>query len=451
MSALPLQANARRPERPNESPSPTLKVGGLAETSFAGLEALRAWSAVAVVTLHACVAYADRPMPGLAWSTLDHSSRPVSVLMWSIEVVIMPIFLVMAGFLAARSFARGGRWHTFRSRLGRLGKPLLLAMIFVLPLDLYAWLLGWVADGVVGAAKLRSLKLDGLIDRHLWGTSHLWFLQYLITYIALLALVWRQEVPAERASVATNRKAASWMLWGTGAVAVVILIVHPEVVWGFQHSFWPVLTKWVYSGAFFVAGVLLWRSDPHLLTSAARSQRRVALGTLCLAAAVALGLWHLDQATVTENAADVQFGGARLLQTAGLPRWTLAILTVAAAWTVTVGLLGTCQRWVGTPSRLTSRLAESSLWIYLLHHPLVGLSHVSFKHAVWQLPVAVKLMGAVAVGVGVPLVVHQLLLGRLRVVASASEADLAEGSGSETRPAILLAAERPEEPLRRAG
>jgi len=429
----------------------SVRSGGTTKVSFPGLDVLRGWSAVGVVVLHACAAYTDRPMPGLAWSTADGASRLVTVLMWSIEVVIMPIFLVMAGFLAARSMARGGRWHTVRSRMRRLGVPFVLAAVLVLPLSLYAWLLGWAADGLIDVVKLRSLKLRGDLDQHLWGTGHLWFLQYLMTYIVLLAALERSLSLDIFALPSRRQMTTYWWLAATAVVAVAVLLFQPEVVWGFQHSFWPVMTKWAYSGAFFFAGVLVWKTDPHLLTAALNGPRQLAWGGLCLAAAVALGIWHLDQGVASVSPSGQQFGEARLFQSAGLPRWTLAILTVAAAWTVTTGLLGSCQRWIRRPNRLTARLAESSLWIYLLHHPLVGLTQVSLKHTAWQMPIAVKLMSVVLIGVSVPLLIHQVWLGRGRQFAWRSSTNADSAGLSPDRSIVLPQADRMEEPFRRAG
>ena len=51
----------------------------------------------ALVALHAGVPYARHPMPGLIWPVSDSRSGVVDAIFWSIEVFIMPLFLVMAG------------------------------------------------------------------------------------------------------------------------------------------------------------------------------------------------------------------------------------------------------------------------------------------------------------------------------------------------------------------
>ncbi len=171
MDVVPLH---RKPERPQQ-------------TNFAGFDAIRALAALGVLLLHACVPYLQHPMRGLAWPVRDSSSAAVDVLFWGIELFIMPVFLVMAGILAWRSLHRHGPGKLVKTRARRLLIPLAFGMLVILPLDLYAWVLGWVGEGLVPAVKLKSLKFDNGIDRDLWGLSHLWFLQYLFLYVAVLS------------------------------------------------------------------------------------------------------------------------------------------------------------------------------------------------------------------------------------------------------------------------
>ena len=65
----------------------------------------------------------------------------------------------------------------------------MLGCVLILPLDLYAWLLGLAADGQIPLRKLHSLKVEGPLADGLWGVSHLWFLQYLWLFCMGAALV----------------------------------------------------------------------------------------------------------------------------------------------------------------------------------------------------------------------------------------------------------------------
>ncbi|TWT94882.1 acyltransferase family protein [Neorhodopirellula pilleata] len=352
-----------------------------------GLDALRAWSAVAVVVLHASVPYARPAMPGLDWSVTDTPSDTISILFWAIEVVIMPIFLVIAGFLAARSMARSGAMATMKSRLRRWGIPLLLATVVLIPAELYIWLLGWLAEGHITPRKMQSLKFDEQQSANLWGLSHLWFLQYIMTYVVLLSLVWNRL-----ASISVAR--LQFRVLPLAVVAgVAMLTVHPEVVWGFQHSFLPVFSKWFYSALFFFGGAIWWRCDPRLEALARQGDRMLAVSGLFWVASVGFGIWFLSQPS-----------------TDLIVRASLALVTVAAASGLTYALIGTSLHHVVRLSPITQRLASASLMIYLVHHPVVGLAHITAKYAAADVPVWLKVGVVSVLGVGVGVGVDHLIV-----------------------------------------
>ena len=165
------------------------------DQKVAGLDAVRAAAAFGVVLLHCCVPYMRPQVPGLVWSVRDTPSWLAGQCFWTIELFIMPLFLVLAGCFAWQTLHRSGPGRLVRTRSRRLLIPLLFGVVVILPLDLYAWLLGWVSEGLIPAQKLRSLKFDSGIDRDLWGLSHLWFIQYLFLYVLALAgtfWVWRR-------------------------------------------------------------------------------------------------------------------------------------------------------------------------------------------------------------------------------------------------------------------
>lgn len=343
-----------------------------AKTRIAGFEYVRALAVLGVVALHACVPYLRNPMPGLTWSVTDRSDALVDSAFWAIEVFIMPLFLALAGYFAWQTLTHRGPNALVKSRAKRLLIPLLFGCLVILPIDLHVWVLGWVAEGLVEPVKLRSLKFDGGIDQNLWGTCHLWFLQYLFLYVALLA-GWRA---AEQKSRLLGRIRASA---GTVAISLLViafatLLVRPNVVWGFQHAFAPVPSKWIYSGVFFFGGALLASVDPQLCRLRSATGRLTASAILLLIAAVTMGRWHLagGEGTVAMS--------------------SLALLTVAAATTTTFGILGLATRYARTVPVAVHYLAAASFWVYLVHHPLVVLVQQDLK---WLLPEASPILKAV--------------------------------------------------------
>lgn len=363
-----------------------------------GPDLVRAVAALLVVYLHACVPYLEHPMPGLVWAVEDDSSRFVSAAFWAIELFIMPLFLLLAGFFAYRSWLSGGTGFIV-SRARRLLLPLLAAAILLLPLDYYVWLTGWVIDGQLAADRLWKLKVPRAQREHLLGLGHLWFLHYVFLYCVVLAVAarYRQLAGGLRhlpAGVLNRPGGAGLTLlviggWGT-------LLVAPEVVFGFQHAFLPVPSKWLYSGTFFFGGVLIARYDPQWQTINRRTPRLIAGGAVLGWSAVVLGQWAIERCDLSSLAFELGIAG----------RAVLAAVTVTAAWSLALGLIGAANRLApklaitaGCRRGILS-LAAASFWIYLVHHPLVALIQIDLKLLFPHMAPALKSLLAAAVAVG---------------------------------------------------
>lgn len=372
-----------------------------------GFDVLRAFAALAVVALHAGVPYLKHPMPGLVWPVEDTGSHVVDAIFWSIEVMIMPLFLMIAGFLMWRSSRRLTPGQLVQSRARRLLAPLAFGIVIVLPIDLYIWTVGLVAQGTVPVVKLKSFAFDPPISDQIWGLSHLWFLLYVFLYVVVAACLIRIAVyrPVYRP---VYRFVQHWitpimrptvLIAILSSVAVAILVAAPEVVWGFQHAILPVPSKWIYSGVFFAAGCLLALHDAELTWASRMTPRILVLSVVLLTTSVILGTWSLGQSP----------SGPRPNTAA---TFLLAVLTVAAASTTTIGLIGASARYVGRVSNPVRYVASASFWIYLIHHPLLGLIHFDIKtHWPAGSPI-VKLCVSFVAATAVSLLLYESLVRR---------------------------------------
>uniref|UniRef100_UPI00356877A9 acyltransferase family protein n=1 Tax=Stieleria sp. TaxID=2795976 RepID=UPI00356877A9 len=140
--------------------------------------------------------------------------------------------------------------------------------------------------------------------------------------------------------------------------------------------FLPVPSKWIYSGVFFAAGYGLAIHDGQLQWVARSSPRLLALGAVLLSTSVLLGTWALEHS----------LGGPTPNHAATL---LMALLTVAAAGTITLGSIGASTRYITHVPRPILYVASASFWIYLVHHPLLGLIHCDIK---WLWPAASPLV-----------------------------------------------------------
>jgi peptidoglycan/LPS O-acetylase OafA/YrhL len=220
-----------------------------------GLDWLRAVAALAVVALHAGIAYTVQPFPGLAWPVHDpQPSVVVDALTWWIDAWIMPLFFIISGFLAAQLFVRLGPAEFLRHRTRRLVGPLAFACVVILPLDLYVWLLGWVVEERIPLKKLRSLKL-GDAGADLWGIAHLWYLEYLLVFcVGAWGLAWGWRRFAEGRGRLWLPAKRSGVLPALAACSAIALWCDPQLVIGFRHAWHPLPANVLYYAPCFAAG-----------------------------------------------------------------------------------------------------------------------------------------------------------------------------------------------------
>ena len=353
-----------------------------------GLDALRGLAALGVVLLHCCVPYMQPVVPGLAWSVFDHPHWLASQCFWFIEIFIMPVFLVLAGYFAWLSLKRGDIKRLVRSRARRLLVPLGFGVMVILPADLYIWLTGWVADGQIALRKMQSLKFTDGVDQDLWGLSHLWFLEYLFLYVLVLGIVFAicRRLPQIGRVFRSPLTCCSILF----IAASCVLVVCPEVVWGFQHRFYPVPSKWFYSGAFFALGVSLASFDTEMRWLAKTFLRHSGYGVAMVIPAMLLGQWHLR-------------GGDH-----DLASMMLALTTTASASLITVALLGAAASVRKPLSPSWRYLAAASFWIYLVHHPILGLMQIDMKWLFPELSSLIKVVIGFAGSVTLSLVTYEV-------------------------------------------
>jgi len=405
-----------------------------------GLNALRAAGMFGVVVLHAGVPYTVAPMPGLAWPVGHHRTSPwIDGLFWAIEGSIMPLFFTISGYCAAQGLAKLGPRAYVGRRIRRILFPFVAAAIILLPLEFYIWLLGWVVEGRLPLHKLRSLKL-GPLYRDLWGFSHLWYLEYLILlslgYAAWRA--WRSRLEQAKLRLRSRRsfKAAvaspptlaaqrvplhtratgekgiprqrlervrqPWLaasvvrLWqgnlslaflATATASTAVLWWSPETVAGFQHGFLPFPAKFAFSAVFFLYGIGLDGRRPSAWI----------WGEVWAGASLALFalVWPAIHVQVTAGLS----GWPRL--GFGLAAGLFSTAAVTACWMLFVG-----RKSLDTPA--AAYLAGASFWVYLVHHPLMGLCQIAFSLTSW--PAELQFLADLAITLIVTLASYEVLV-----------------------------------------
>lgn len=343
-----------------------------------GWDHIRGLAAVAVVLLHGAYAYSYEPLAGLLWVVpLDEPHVAADLVFWAIEGFVMPLFFIMSGFFLAQSFMGRPARQVFRGRSRRLLIPLIAVGFPILIIDLWVWGLGLVSMGMLTMDQYVRARYPYEIRMDLFGPAHLWYLQYLwvmcglVTLGALVYGRWRAK-RAEQLGVAEVGhplarpvgRVDGWTLGGLGVLGglvVLILACEPAVVVGFQHNWLPAPEKFLHGFCFLLVGMLLYRSQGLMET--------LGRGTPWLLAGAAGVLWYLwPQFHATLRTGD----GTAFDFSLGFWMTVYAFLACGAA-------IGAGQRWLARPNRVLGELAAASFWVYVAHHPILGLVQLGMR------------------------------------------------------------------------
>ncbi len=326
-------------------------------------------------------------------------NRAVDAGVWFLHTWHMPLFFAISGFLAASALRRSTAAGHLRSRLRRLGVPLVIGMLTVVPLANFL---------VIEAAAIwpRHQKIPAkreLTFGHVFNLTpqHLWFIAYLLV-ISLLAIgVWLaiQRQPKVGATINRGFRALMRSWWGVPALASVsalILITKSGWVAGgtMSDSLVPVPTLLAYFSFFFLFGWLLSGQDGLQEVLKRGAWLRLAVGLLI---AIPAFFSFYDNTAFTGNV-----GTAGILAENGQLR-PLGLFAVGlVCWLMLFAVWGLLARYVHRESRALRYLADASFWVYLVHIPfLVAIqSSLAATHLEVVLRYTLSVTGALALAVG---------------------------------------------------
>lgn len=233
------------------------------------------------------------------------------------------------------------------------------------------------------------------------------------------------------------------------AVSCVALWWEPQILIGFRHGWLPFPANLMFYGPWFALGWLvhmqfhngasLTIDNPQLL-KLRHTRRPTPFGTLCeWRIAAAIGLFAVLLPLIHQHIAE---------GTTGRERIVLVGLFVLHAWLMVTGLFGVSLRWLNRrPPNAVRHVAEASFWIYLFHHPVVGLTHVTLS------PLAISTVAKFGVtmvsGLVLPLLTYQAFVRRTRLGALLTGQPLA-GDRRARGADVLPLPEPSAEPLRKS-
>ncbi|MGK2956757.1 MAG: acyltransferase family protein [Solirubrobacterales bacterium] len=356
------------------------------------IDALRGSVMLLLVPYHGLIFLqnTDQTMPGLDLSVF-----------W-LHLWRMGLFFAVSGFLAALTLGLWGPSRQLTQRLKRIGIPLFVAMLTILPAQklIVFWFYHHNNPGMNKPAFDYTLgNLFGLEPHHLW------FLSYVLAFNLVALAIWLvlRRGPRLTGVIESGfrRLVASPLLVPVLAVLSAVplwLGGYVEAPGRVAASLVPMPSAFVYYGIFFLFGWMLFRSRDLLpaVESNPWTKLAVAVPASLLAYALYAGAFDLPSMLPI---------GLTILTVSGIAVWS----TIFAVWGLFAKFLSGARPWV-------RYLADASYWVYLIHIPILVLIQLSLAES--GLPPLLRLVIATSVSIALSfatyaLVVRYTAIGRL--------------------------------------
>ena len=358
---------------------------------YYGLDALRGSMMLLGIVLHAATFYLAAPPPHVPIQTDPNKSLVMDVIFDLIHAFRMPCFFVLAGFFTALLVEKRGPMGAWRNRLARIGGPLVLGILTLLPIVLLFALDFAVAVQLGKWAVLPELRDIQELQRRSIARGmpqgmplmHLWFLLYLLYFYLLIPfcrMLVRWSLPIE--SRLGRFLASPWSLPVFAAWTAITLWPYPGgqvfgefIMLGFSPA------AFADYGSFFVIGYVYhhYRASTALLVRYVR-----------WCAAMAALLFPLSV-----YASHLEYTHPGVAHFHVLAIVLQALLTWSLIWL----LVGVALRWFDRPTPWALYASQSAYWVYLLHLPVIAVMG-------WLLvPVNVSALAKFAIVAGVTTVV----------------------------------------------
>lgn len=306
----------------------------------------------------------------------------------------MPLFFAVSGFLAAMTLARWGVGRQLKSRLKRIGVPLVVGMVTLVPV------IGLISIGLSHLYQGTSGRNPRpLIWENVFTTQpmHLWFLNYLLimSVLSVAAVLILRRTPKLRRGldrVFSFVMATPFMVPVLGIASGSMLYIGgfwraPAVV---AQSLVPNPEAFAFYTVFFVFGWMLYRNIKLLPKIESGPGWKLFFGTVF---AVFGFLLYANRGQAAEP------GSLRIF---------VLIAGAMATWLTLFGFWGLFARIFATERFWLRYLADASYWIFLIHVPFLGIASISLAQT--DLPMILRLVIAVSFALICSLVTYALFV-----------------------------------------
>lgn len=330
-------------------------VDSLSNGRVHALDNLRACMMWLGIVLHVAVNHLSAPtfMP---FKDRDVSAVADMTLIF-IHTFRMPVFFVLAGFLAAMMADTRGCREMVRNRLRRIALPFAVfwPFLFVATIVLVLMFRHMMATGTFGLSMSDAPKADP--TRPPINTMHMWFIYYLFWFCMLAGALCALEkfIPeAIKTGTRTLLEVLARNWWGFALLAMPMALVASGYRAGMLQptgSFIPNLNELVHNGMFFLYGWTLYRLRGDLLAQYARHCWKFAAAGLVFY----MGSGALFQLFLNDPLAIAHI------------EMVTAYVYGSASWLWSMALIGLFVRYLPTQNRALRYLSDSSYWVFMMH------------------------------------------------------------------------------------
>lgn len=312
------------------------------------LDNLRSFALLLGLIFHASIVYSD---------TVGYAIKsPITSIVFDhfcyfIHSFRMPLFFFLSGYFSELVWNRKG-WKSYLvSRTNRLVLPFLVGIVFFAPIQYYVMYLN--KSGKLANLSYLEFYFDSW-NRGLDGLSHLWFLQYLIIYCIILVGF------SKIRETAFFKKLPNWAIVLKYSIATFVISIVTNIFFLKGNKFFhidPFLFFFYLS--FFLSGIFAYKS--RLLFGGASLSHTPKLILLILSI-LALNLFRLIE--ISDPLWMSPIWGKEWIRI-----YHLSLATITA-WMFIYFFIEIFREFANWETSITIYLKESSLPIYLIHHPI---------------------------------------------------------------------------------
>lgn len=325
----------------------------------------------------------------------------------------MAILLIFSGYLVPPSYDRRPFWIYVREKFIRLGIPLVIGGMIMLPLLQYYsfhqhwgytgydsfWQYYWQAWHGMGEMP-EGWNGPGWPDRNL---SHLWYIEHLLVY-ALCYGIWRKFFCKPGESIRTPKPPpGNWAIFGFAVfISLITFAVRIFCPYNKVYALFGVLQidmshfpQWL---PFFFVGLAAYRYDWL-------NQLPASTGRLWLSVAVALAAFNFVVPFSTEFWIAAHSAGFTF------PNFFKSVWESFFCVGAAVGLISLFHQKLNWSTKLLTLLAASAYAVHVFHPPMIVAWQFILGHV--QLPTFVKFVIATLAGIVTCFAVAHFIIRRL--------------------------------------